>query len=401
MKKTILSLVLLAMLGMLGTKAEAVFKVVGGQAECDTNNAGCLSFPTQISLLCDGSGTNLDCPQLFSPDFADTTGLRFYGVTNRVNPPRYTVSINGGVTWALLSAQPYAAVVDGLGGGIAVSSSGVIIAPANQGLNNCIIRISIDKGVSWSTAFTDIGATDNCGQSFGAPITNNARCAQNSGYCAVVNPAGAGAFNFTTYFSNDNGINWTKGAITDQVVSGDQRVQIKLDNSGVDGVIGMGQISNGNGSVYKLGDVFREGTGFIWGGARCLGSVIMGTERIICGPNNVATTLYQNFTVGGGIATLANTFELTDAPLFVNGPNFHVEAFSSSIGYLFGRNLAGTKVNVYITTNAFASAILLGQVTPTIELIFGACMGESHKWSGKIYFTCGGSATQAFLGVIQ
>ena len=387
------------LLSSVSSDAVTPRSVVGSQGECIIGLGTCgVVFPTSGAIICDGTGANLDCPQLFSPDFADESGLRFYGVTNRTNPPRYIVSIDGGVTWGLLTTQPYTGAVDNLGATIAVSSSGVIIAPANQGANNCIFRISIDKGVSWSTAYTDTSATDNCGLAFGAPVANNARCAQLSGYCAVINPAGGGAFNFTTYYSNDNGINWTKGSPTDSVVSSDQ-LQIKLDNSGVDGVVGVGQMSNGNGPVYKLGDVFREGTGYAWAGARCFGSVMMSATQLICGPDNAARTVYQNFQVGGGLAVLNNTFTLADAPLFGNSPNFHVEAYSSSIAYLFGRNLAGTKINVYITTDAFVSTMLLVQLTPTTALL--ACYGESHKWGGNIYFTCGGSGANAFLGRLQ
>ena len=388
----------LAMVCSYATVADAVIvkKIFGAQVDA----TGFEPFPLAASLVCDGTGANLDCPQLFSPDFADTTGLRFYGVTNRNNPPRYVVSSDGGATWGLLAVQPYTAAVDFLGGFIAVSSTGVIIAPADQGANNCIIRISTDKGASWSTAFTDTTAGNSCGQRFSAPMTNTSRCAQSDGYCAVVDPAGGGAFDFTTYFSTDNGINWSKGSPADSVVSSDQ-VQIKLSVDGADGVVGMGQILNANGPVTKVSELFREGTGYAWAGARCFGSVLMNTSRMICGPDNVATTLYQNFTVGSGIATLANTFTLVDAPAFANSPDFHVEAFSSSIAYLFGVNLAVTKVNVYITTNAFAGAILLAQLTPTTALIAGACKGESHKWSGKIYFTCGGSGATAFFGKIE
>ena len=385
-----------------GQAATPVGAVLGASLACDAANPDCQPFPTNAVFLCNGTGILLDCPQFFSPDFSDTTGQRFFGVTNRTNPPRYIKSTDGGATWTLTTTQPYVAVVDAFGGGIAVSSAGTIIAPANQGANNCIIRVSTDQGANWTTAFTDTGATDNCGLLFGTPTGNYARCAQTSGYCAVMNPTGNAAFNLITYFSNDNGTSWTKGGVSDSVVSGDQEMQIKIDGSGSTGVIGYFSFSNGNGPVNKSGDLFREGTGFAWNGARCPGVVLQNGSRMICGPDNVATTLYQNFTIGGGIATQVNTFTLPDSPAFANAPDFHVEAFSSSKAYIFARNLANTRVNIYITGDAFTSgAILLTQMNPATALIGGACRGESHKWQNKMYFTCGGSGSQAFLGVVR
>lgn len=383
--------------------ATSVGAVLGGSIACDPTVDTCGKFPGSASILCNGTGVILDCPQFFAPD-PTGTGPRFFGITNRTNPPRVITSTDGGLTWGLVPTQPYVAALDAFGAGIAVSSTGTIIVPANQGANNCIIRVSTDQGTSWTTAFTDVGATDNCGILFGNPTGNIARCAQSAGYCAVLNPTGAGAFNLITYFSNDNGTSWTKGGVSDSVVSGDQELQIKIDGSGSSGVVGYAQISNGNGPVNKSGDLFREGTGFAWNASRCWGALLQSGSRQICGPDNsggVNNNLYNHYTVGGGITTFINTFTLSDAPVFSQSPDFHVEGFSNSIGYLMGRNAAATRVNIYVTTTTWTSAALIAQLNPATALIAGACRGESHKFGSKIYFTCGGTASQAFFAVIQ
>ncbi|MGH3053674.1 MAG: hypothetical protein ACRDL7_01690 [Gaiellaceae bacterium] len=296
-----------------------------------------------------------------------------------------------------MAVQPYLAGLDNFGAGIAVSANGSIIVPANQGANNCIIRQSLDQGASWSTVFTDAGATDNCGIRFATPTTNITRCDPVSGYCAVLNPAGGGAFDLVTYASTDNGNTWNRTVGT-SVVSADQQFQLKI--SGTDGIAGLALLSAGNGFPVRAGNPFIESAVLNNNSARCWGANILSGTQVVCGPSSTDTTHWSIWNISSGVSAQLFTFTLEDSQTFAGAPDFHVSEYGT-IGYLFSRNTANNKVNLYLSLTNFTGASLIGQLTPTTALIAGACRGESHSWGTKVYFTCGGVGSQAFFGVVQ
>lgn len=253
--------------------------------------------------------------------------------------------------------------------------------------------------------YTDTGATDNCGIRFPTPTSNTMRCAQDggvSGYCIVLNTAGGGgSITLISYFSLDSGITWIRFSGS-SIVSADAEVQIKLGPTGSFGIAGIAQLSAGNGFPFGIGGGWDESAILTSNGARCWGGVIFGSAtRVICGPSNILTQ-FGNWEILGLIsATLTTSFTVVDAPPFTFSPDFNIEGFNDTTAYMFGRNVAATRVNVYVTIDTFTSAIQIAQLNPTTALILGACRGESHKWNNKIYFTCGGTGSSAFLGIVQ
>ena len=56
---------------------------------------------------------------------------------------------------------------------------------------------------------------------------------------------------------------------------------------------------------------------------------------------------------------------------------------------------------MYITLDGFSTIFAIGSVTPTTVPIAGVCRGDVVKWGAKMYFSCGGTGTNAFLAVLQ
>ena len=414
MKKLIgvITLAIGMLIGSVGSEAQPPSKIVGLVSECDTTIITCNPTPLAASLLCDGTGVILDCPQFASPDLADTTGTRFFGVSNRSNPPRCVRSIVGGTTWGLCDAgtvSPFTSAVDLIGSGFAVANNGALIAVADHGANNCEIRRSTDYGVSWSTVFTDTTAAITCSLFGGSPTSNIVKCAKSSGYCVVFG-RDTGTANLIAYYSSDNGASWTKGTPFALVGGG-----------GIDSQIGIAVADDGNsGSVtrYQFGVasiIFGETSGSDWtatsaitappgatGSIRCtMGAMIFSGQSVICGPDTTNTTQYHFFTHSGGSgANAANVIPqngLTNAQT----PDYMAVGFGGSTAYIVGRNAANTQIILWITQDTFGSMAQFGALTPTTALIAGGPRGDIFTWRGKIYFTSGASGANAFFGVVQ
>jgi hypothetical protein len=381
----------------------AVNATLGASVECNPALATCLDFPTSFSFLCNGTGGILDCPQFFAPDWADTTGLRFFGITNRTNPPRCVQSTDGGSTFGLCPSNPFSAAVDIFGAFFTVSSDGSLLAAAQDAPDNCIIRRSTNYGTSWATVYTDATAGVSCGIGFGSPTTNNIHCASTGGYCVLVGRDGV--FDVWAIYSTDNGLNWTKG-VAFTLVNGNGQVSVKTDGTrgsltrlGVNyaGSQPLGEqiVSDWDNTTATpapgTGDTAANGAAAV---------VFNGVETVIAGPGGVTLTTHYRYTIAGGAPILVNSFVPAGAPAFANGPVFMVHGFSN-IGYFITRNLAGTNVNVYLSVDGFDTVALISSVAPATALIAGCCTGDVHTFGGRIYFTGGGTASTAWLARIQ
>ena len=113
------------------------------------------------------------------------------------------------------------------------------------------------------------------------------------------------------------------------------------------------------------------------------------------------TTTYRYFTHTAGIVTLSGSFTVGSGLTFAQNPDMIPVAFNATTAYLIGRNAANTQVQINITRDTFGSAPLLATITPATALIGGCCRGDGYLWNGRIYFTSGASASNAFFGRIQ
>ncbi len=379
--------------------------IYGASVACDPALTGCIQIPLSASLLCDGTGAILDCPQYFAPDWAGSD-QRFFGWTNRVNPGRCVQSTNGGTTWGACPTQPFVAALDVNGASLSVASDGSLIVAADQGANNCIIRRSTDYGANWSTVFTDTTAGVSCGIGFGAPTPSITRCAQTGGYCLVFG-RGAGAFEQISYFSTDNGANWTKGSSA-TMVSGDAETPLRFDESASIGVTTVAAVTynstfagvkSGNNMIVTTAIPLPPGAGasarcpapFTWGGIR----------SFLCGGDSLNTGTYRLFNIIGTAPTFISSFIPTDAPLFANAPDPMAVGFNATTAYMIQRNIASTQINIYVTRDSFGSIIQIANILPTTALGVNCCRGDTHIRSGKIYFTTGHSGSNGIFGVIQ
>jgi len=392
------------MIGTVGADAGGVKTIIGSRVDA----TGFVPIPSSATLSCDGAGGNLDCPQFFGPDWVDSTGVRFFGLTNRANPPRCVKSTNGGGTWGLCdagTASPFVGALDLLGGSMTTAADGSLIAVGDQGANNCIIRRSTDYGTSWSTVFTDTTASRSCGIAFSNPTTNMVRCAQ-TGFCTVIG-RGAGAFEEVNYFSNDYGANWSIGT-SFTMVSGDAEFHLRLNNSGNVGVLSpfavtyastFAAILSGNNFIVTTAIPTPPGSG---ASAKCPGSVIFGSNNyVVCGPDPLNTTTYRLFNIIGTTPTFLYSFLPLDTPTNAQSPDFTIIAYNGNVAYMVGRSADGTKINVYVTQDTFNTIIRIASLTPTTGLITGCCRGDMHVWNGKIYFTIAGTGANAVFGKVQ
>jgi hypothetical protein len=271
MKKTILSLILLALIAVVGTRAEAVFKVVGGQAACDTTLLGCSSIPLTPTTLCSAS-----CNKLSSLSFTSTS--RFWGGGSDCN-----TSSDGGLTWANCTTQPFTS------GGIELyvgASDGSVIGSA-QLAGVCTIKRSTDNGSNWTTVFTD-GAI-GCG---GAVSGGTRIKCLSDGQCNFI-------FRNTVtatprlLASTDNGQNWTLTTVGAAAIT---PVSLAWDGS-----VGIAT-ANGDRSEKYAGSWTQGTAAFAGCGGFISGSVIYnGVPYGLCKEAGALSENYRMMTADGAL----------------------------------------------------------------------------------------------------
>lgn len=373
-----------------------VTEVLGANAACDPDIDTCLFFPAGGAVLCNGGGAILNCPQWFHPDWSQAPGTRFFGVTNRLNPPIYVLSTDGGTTFSALATQPFVAAVLNLGGKVAVASDGSFLAAAGQGANTCIIRRSTDQGANWTTVFTH--ATRQCTNPFGSPTAPGMACEATGGYCAVIDPFNAATI--FTIFSTDNGANWSVGATGAAILSADSTAYGPAhDSSG-----GVDVVMRGINSLIGAPFANKAGGDFVItanytpvANQNCRPLFMNGQFRAICSLNAGGPTYHSVF--AGAVPAALGTFTVSPNPTTLT----HLPVgYGGGIGYLILPEIAfPNRLKVYITLDDWTSIVNIANLTTTTAVIAGCCRGNAIRWGSKIYFSSGGTATQAFLAVIQ
>jgi len=362
-------------------------------------------YPLASSILCNGSAGELDCPQYFSPDWSDTSGERFFGVTNITTPATFVQSLDGGTTWTPGPSNPFAATTVN-GTAFALASDGSLIAAAdvNGTTISCQIRRSTDQGVSWTTVHSFTNATGFCG-AFGTTVMSSpARCALNSSKCIIMGWTGV---NPVPIVSQDNGVTWATGATLATIVGSPPFLGASLSDNGVLGISGHPGVQTTTQSPYTDGGISWLSSG-VWGGIpgvshRCTGPVqhnLGSGATLVCGPGSVSPTLYVFGEVTGSVPSVIRTFTLSDAPPSSGSPDANALQWDANTYYVTSRNAAATRTNIYITTDSFVSTHLIGSLLPTNQFT-SCCRGDMFKANGRVYFTSGGIGGSAQLFVIQ
>lgn len=73
---------------------------------------------------------------------------------------------------------------------------------------------------------------------------------------------------------------------------------------------------------------------------------------------------------------------------------------NNETAYVFMRELSTGDYRIYVTKDAFATVLFLGELIPTNRSPVYS-RGDVHIWNGKIYWTSGGMGGDAQLMVIQ
>lgn len=387
------------------TGNSAISNVLGAAGECDTAAAGCNPIPLSPSILCNGGAGNLNCPQYFSPDFNDPNGLLMYGITNIFAPPRCVKSADRGLTWAACPTNPFSATYFSSNAVMTVAVDGSILAAAKvDNVNNlCVIKRSDDGGSSWATVHTS--ATRDCVGFSGAVLSSPMACASNSLDCVLFG-SGIGAFILQTavFHSEDGGLTWTEDPLLAPSISSPPYYGARLTSDGSIGVTGGTSATGGATSafVFKNSGAYHLTTAIPGSGInRCTAPLIVhNNPTVLCGANSV-TQQYTVFEITGSIPTIIGSFFPTGAPQSGNSPEtIAISWDNNETAYVFMRELSTGDYRIYVTKDAFATVLFLGELIPTNRSPVYS-RGDVHIWNGKIYWTSGGMGGDAQLMVIQ
>jgi hypothetical protein len=373
----------------------------------------CKPIPLNASILCDGSAAQLNCPQYFAPDFSDPDKRTFYGVTNVFNPARLVISTDGGVTWGDAASvgrtYPFStATYSSQGVSFSVAANGALIAAGNvdNNANACVIRRSVDGGVSWTTVHTLSIATGSCGAWNTTALSSLVKCAVSGVRCTVLGSDGLFPLPIV---SEDYGATWVVGSLLNTVIPGAPPFQgIGYDGSGLLGIAGGTGVNDTrrvayteSGSTWLASGLWGVTTSF--GTMRCTGIVennLRSSPSVVCGPGNLLPTTYAFFEIVSGVPTFIRSFTMSDALAFSNSPDIKAIQWDTTTYYLMQRNLAATRTNFYVTKDNFISVNLIASLQP-INQFPACCRGDMYKWNGSIYATSGGAGGSAQFFRIQ
>ena len=398
MKKLLIGLVIVVMCLVGVPQSKAITAIVGSQVACDTAITGCnLVLLNTLTLLCDGRAGNLNCPQFFAPDRSDATGQTFYGINNNGNPSKCVKSVNGGVTWAACTTNPFATSTSGVEFGVA--RNGALLAGANIAAGDtCVIKRSTDGGVSWTTVHTQ-ATLYICGGGGASEQTSLIKCDATTDYCVVLSFDQSVFFNVIPLNSTDNGATWKAGTT---IALGGGNGSPPVANWGVitNDTIG---ITVGTTNHITAHPILRSGNTWVqgavmsnWAGGNassgCAAIINNGVNQILCPPTNavLTTTYYLRDTLGG----IVNSHIPVGVGAQANGPTLIAVSPSSGVIYaVLLDQLTTSKYRILVSIDSFASSITLGLITPTNA--FGTPNGEILYYMGKIYFTSGGRGGSA------
>jgi hypothetical protein len=227
-------------------------------------------------------------------------------------------------------------------------------------------------------------------------------CHHTGGYCAIANQSSG--LNVTVIYSTDNGASWTIGTPYTHGTTDQRTFGPIINNGGSIGIITRG-INSPGGQPFgtKSGSDFTNTPNYVpvpATGRNCRPYIMDNTTRALCTPNAGG----NSFQVVDGTlpVEVGAAFTLTDA--FTASVNETlVVGFNTNFGYIVMPSATSTtRLNLYISTGQFAGgASLVGNMTTSTILIAGCCKGNILEWGGKIYFTSGAPASNAFFGVIQ
>jgi hypothetical protein len=356
--KRLIGVCIIGLLLLVGApKSDAIIKIVGGQAACDTAFTGCFSVPLTVTNLC-VSAVSL-CPIRASASFTSST--RFWGTINSI--AGCSTSTNSGVTWGACTAQPFSS---GAKEHYAGAADGSVIAVA-QVAGNCVVKRSVNNATSWSTVFTYVTSAGCGGANTGGTLL---KCLSN-GTCEMP------FVNTGTQFchvleSTDNGQNWS--SIT--AFSGCIDIPAGSAYNGTNGIVSS-QVTGGTSTILNTVSGFGGWTkSAAWGvgAGDCWGSVIYnGTAHSICFSvtnytmNSPAGVLELNMIIPG-VSAVADTGGLAFS---VGTNNLYVLA-----------GISGTsRSGLWITQNG-STFILLA----TNPLNTGVREGDTFFANGCIYF---------------
>jgi hypothetical protein len=371
MKKILIGLILAFVCGIgVQTDAATVSKIVGLNAECDTNNAGCFPFPVSGATICHATLNQATCPRIFHPSWV--SGSRLWGVSG-TNAAACVTSTNLGSTWVACTAQAFVPIQQE----VAETSNGNIVAVADVG-GTCTIRLSTDSTVTWNTVFTNPGI--GCGVGTGGQLLY---CQQSGGQCDF----GAGS---RTYRTLDNGVTWaaTNHGGTASISNG-----IEMHSASI-GAFG-GALATGSQAVYSSAGTFVASTA--WPGS-AVG--YFGAYPLMFGAspqyiNGNGTAVWARTDADGNVIQTFTPVNATGIGAVVN-PGLRATLWSGSQYYIAGPRATG--LGIWITTDNFVSSNLIFQSTVTGTSTSRYTM---YKLSGKILISVNDGGTVGAFFIVS
>lgn len=356
---------LIGIVSLIGiSKSEAVTKVVGGQAECDTTNIGCNPIPLTVTILC-----TVGCTTLTAPSLTDSN--RWWGTNTGV---ACRTSTNGGVTWGNCTSNADVAALYHYAG---TADGGVLAAGVTNSGTHCKIYKSTDNAVSWVNVFDD-AVQFNCGNG-GPNGGTRLKCALN-GKCEL-NFLGTGNI-AQTVESTDNGNSWTRTALTGIVYNPISLV--------FDGSKGFSTPGGGDGGSNFKAFIYDGGPwslSTVWPAlVRCFPSTILnGSGASVC-----QTGITTTYTVRNSTGALISTQTLPNASPITNAGMVGMSPVGNALYLIMtdDNSVGGPRIGVWVTTNGLSDGTMVRIFTGPLNLSVNN-QSDIHYINGCIYFSAG------------
>ena len=365
MKKTVISLILLAALGILGTKAEAVFRIVGSQVQCDTALSGCTYLPTTVTTLCTAS-----CPG--ASGYSMVSSLVFWG-SSGANCLR---SVDGGVTWPTCATQPFPG-----GNAISINVTGaangnvVAVARLQTPSNLCAFAVSTDNAATWTTV---LSVTPYC--DLAAYRGQHIYCFS-GGSCEAVVSSGAGVRQI--FRSSNNGVNWIQGETISTGFGSDSG---SITNGAI-GILPPATPTNTSTSfVSTSGDSYIESVAWSGTQGNCWGQVILNSvPYTVC--QAVGAVPSSQYTLRTSTGAVFKSMSIPDADLSSTGTlgGVSVAPFANTM-YLAALTISTAKIGLWVSQNSGSTFTQLASITSGAAI---SREGNAFYANGCVYFNIG------------